>query len=124
VLQSDVDTPFVDHGDVVQRLLPYHIYQQPRDDLELLKGRKGKQKATDEDLKVHNEGIAYYLPSRRTAANHPCVETHFALECYGRYDRLRNRFRKAKSRTASVRTYLQSSYTIFDQFVVIASVRK
>lgn len=57
VLQPDVDTPFMDHADVVRRLLPYHIFQQPREDLELMMtGRKGKQKATDSDLKVEIRG--------------------------------------------------------------------
>lgn len=57
VLQPDVDTPFADHTDVVRRLLPYHIYQQPYDDLELLKPSKGKQKATTSDLKEEIKGI-------------------------------------------------------------------
>ncbi|KAF9450422.1 hypothetical protein P691DRAFT_810366 [Macrolepiota fuliginosa MF-IS2] len=82
MLQPDVDTPFVDHTDTVRRLLPYHIYQQPREDLELLKGRKGKQKATNADLEDNEE-------------------TRFALECYKRYHKLCGRFRKAKIRTAS-----------------------
>ncbi|KAJ3575083.1 hypothetical protein NP233_g1328 [Leucocoprinus birnbaumii] len=83
VLQPDVDTPFVDQADVVRRLLPYHIYYQPYDDLELLKGSKGKQKATDADLKAEIE------------------ETRFALECHKRYNKLRQRFRAARIRTAS-----------------------
>lgn len=54
VLQPDVDTPFTDHADAARRLLPFHIYQQPRDDLELLKRHKGKQKITNAD---HQEEI-------------------------------------------------------------------
>lgn len=59
VLQPDVDAPFTDQVDALQRLLPYHIYCQPHEDLELLKGRKGKQKATDADLKAEIEGIQF-----------------------------------------------------------------
>ena len=57
VLSPDVDEPFVDEIDVVKRLLPYHVFQMPREDLDvLLKGdgpyssRKGKRKATEEDI--------------------------------------------------------------------------
>ena len=53
----DVDTPFADAVDVVQRLLPYHVFQHPQEDLDAPPGpktaaasRKGKRKATDEDL--------------------------------------------------------------------------
>ena len=48
VLFPDVDSPFRDLEDVVDRLLPYHVYQHPRDDL--LKVGKGKQKATETDI--------------------------------------------------------------------------
>lgn len=50
VLQPDVETPFADAADVVRRLLPYHIFQHPAEDLHTLSGRKGKRKATEEDL--------------------------------------------------------------------------
>ncbi len=56
-LFPDVDEPFVDEVDVVKRLLPYHVFQLPREDLEVLlqngaihPSRKGKRKATEEDL--------------------------------------------------------------------------
>lgn len=58
VLQPDVETPFEDAQDVVNRLLPYHIFLQPKDDLRplidpcpsTLHSRKGKRKATEDDL--------------------------------------------------------------------------
>lgn len=50
VLQPDVETPFADAADVVRRLLPYHVFQHPAEDLHTLSGRKGKRKATEEDL--------------------------------------------------------------------------
>lgn len=58
VLHPDVETPFVDAQDVVDRLLPYHIFLHPKEDLRpltdpcpsTLHSRKGKRKATEEDL--------------------------------------------------------------------------
>ena len=56
-LFPDTDTPFEDEFDVVKRLLPFHIFQQPKEDLETLlrhghlnHSKKGKRKATEEDL--------------------------------------------------------------------------
>ena len=49
-LQPDTETPFVDAEDAVRRLLPYHIFQHSKEDLYTLTGRKGKRKATEEDL--------------------------------------------------------------------------
>jgi Conserved region of unknown function on GLTSCR protein len=57
-----VDTPFEDEYDVVKRLLPYHIYQQPRDDLQfILNGGKGKGKSVDRGLKTEIEGLPFLL---------------------------------------------------------------
>ena len=52
VLHPDVETPFVDAADVVRRLLPYHVYQHPLEDLLSITQPhgKGKRKATEEDL--------------------------------------------------------------------------
>ena len=52
MLNPDVESPFVDTIDVVNRLLPYHIFFQPKEDLvPLLRDRKGKTKAAEiEDL--------------------------------------------------------------------------
>ncbi|KAL0956552.1 hypothetical protein HGRIS_002689 [Hohenbuehelia grisea] len=78
VLQPDVDTPFTDAADVVKRLLPYHVYQQPQDDLEwLLNGGKGKRKATELEMEVS--------------------ETKFALGCHKRLKALKHRFRQAQT---------------------------
>ena len=42
----DVDTPFDDTEDVIRRLLPYHVLQQPAKDLqEVIFGPSGKGKA-------------------------------------------------------------------------------
>ena len=52
VLHPDVDNPFTSAADAVERLLPYHIYQHPLEDLFAFAhpNRKGKRKATEEDL--------------------------------------------------------------------------
>lgn len=58
VLYPDVDTPFEDQVDVVNRLLPYHIFQYPKHDLDIARGTKGKAKATEIDyLKEEIAGI-------------------------------------------------------------------
>lgn len=51
-LRPDIETPFQDQLDVVKRLLPYHVYQHPMEDLIPLAypAGKGKMKATEEDL--------------------------------------------------------------------------
>ncbi|KAH9985997.1 hypothetical protein BJV74DRAFT_845843 [Russula compacta] len=86
VLFPDVDTPFQDVEDAVDRLLPYHVFQHPREDL--LKVGKGKRKATEAEI-LQNE----------------LAETKFALECFKRRRALEERFRRAKmksgQRTAS-----------------------
>ncbi|KAI0047770.1 hypothetical protein FA95DRAFT_1661675 [Auriscalpium vulgare] len=73
-LFPDVETPFESPEDAVNRLLPYHIFQIPKEDL-----GKGKQKATEEDfLKLE------------------LAETKFALECFKRRRALETRFRRAR----------------------------
>lgn len=49
-LYPDADTPFEDEVDVVNRLLPYHVFQNPGQDLNSLRGLKGKTKMTEEDV--------------------------------------------------------------------------
>ncbi|KAI9507431.1 hypothetical protein F5148DRAFT_981427 [Russula earlei] len=81
VLFPDVDTPFRDIEDVVGRLLPYHVFQHPREDL--LKSGKGKRKATETEI----------LQSE-------LAETKFALECFKRRRALEERFRRARTKSA------------------------
>lgn len=47
-LFPDVDSPFRDMEDIVDRLLPYHVFQHPEEDL--LKAGKGKRKATETEI--------------------------------------------------------------------------
>lgn len=79
-LKPEVDTPFADVEDAVRRLLPYHIYQQPKGDLEKLISRKGKGKAEEVDLRSEIE------------------DTKFALECHKRKRALRDRLHSMRVR--------------------------
>jgi hypothetical protein len=63
VLYPDVDTPFADTIDILNRLLPYHVLQQPREDLDGVKSylkheskRKGKSRASGCEIKEEIEG--------------------------------------------------------------------
>ena len=52
VIFPDVDTPFTDTEDVIRRLLPYHVLQQPAKDLQevtLDPSGKGKSRAVGEN---------------------------------------------------------------------------
>lgn len=70
-LFPDTETPFEDEFDAVKRLLPFHIFQQPKEDLDMLRGHttypynspKGKRKATEEDLlREEIAGTSYTIP--------------------------------------------------------------
>ena len=56
VLYPNVDEPFTDVQDVIRRLLPYHVLQIPKEDLDamihrpLFSSKKGKSKATEADF--------------------------------------------------------------------------
>lgn len=90
VLNPDVDTPFQDEADVVKRLLPYHIFQQPKGDLDTVVYGKGKGKAVDYDLKAEVE------------------DTKFAIECHKRQEKLRARWRRILIRQGEVSGSLSS----------------
>ncbi|RPD74198.1 hypothetical protein L226DRAFT_464222 [Lentinus tigrinus ALCF2SS1-7] len=101
-LYPDVDNPFIDELDVVNRLLPYHVFQQPKEDLETLiqygtplPSRKGKRKATEEDLL--REEIA---------------DTKFALECWKRKRALERRFMKARVNTGKRASPADQGYVL------------
>ncbi|KAJ3988545.1 hypothetical protein F5890DRAFT_1491331 [Lentinula detonsa] len=81
VLNPDVESPFVDALDAVNRLLPYHVFLQPKEDLApLLRDRKGKTKASE-------------------AAD--IAEIKFSLECHRRRRKLEERFRKARVKSGA-----------------------
>ncbi|TDL24322.1 hypothetical protein BD410DRAFT_786438 [Rickenella mellea] len=80
-LYPDADAPFVDHMDVVSRLLPYHIFQHPKEDLETVSNIKGKGRMTDE------------LPDRDEI-----LGTKLAMKCWKRRQALQERFRRVRIR--------------------------
>ncbi|KAF9012378.1 hypothetical protein BDQ17DRAFT_1343778 [Cyathus striatus] len=80
ILHPDVDTPFADEEDVVNRLLPYHVVQHPQHDSIQSSFAKAKGKGKASELKREIE------------------ETEFALQCFKRREALRGRFRKIKIR--------------------------
>ncbi|KAI0789142.1 hypothetical protein C8Q75DRAFT_766657 [Abortiporus biennis] len=80
VLYPDVETPFKDAVDVVKRLLPYHVFQQPADDLnEITVRAKGKRKATEEDI-----------------LRQEIADTKFAIECWKRRAAIEKRFKRIR----------------------------
>ncbi|KAH9017054.1 hypothetical protein EDB85DRAFT_2017500 [Lactarius pseudohatsudake] len=91
VLFPDINTPFQDAGDVVDRLLPYHVFQHPREDL--LKANKGKRRATETEI----------LQSE-------LAETKFALECFKRQSALEERFRRARTKSGKRTAYDDQAY--------------
>lgn len=56
VTHPDMDSPFLDESDAIERLLPYHIFQQPRLDLLRATSGKGKEKAFETDWKKEIQG--------------------------------------------------------------------
>ena len=55
-LHPDVDSPFVDQLDVICRLLPYHLFQHPKEDLDAITTGKGKEKAVEQDWREEIRG--------------------------------------------------------------------
>ncbi|KAH9083376.1 hypothetical protein EDB83DRAFT_2328949 [Lactarius deliciosus] len=91
VLFPDINTPFQDVGDVVDRLLPYHVFQHPREDL--LKANKGKRRATETEI----------LQSE-------LAETKLALECFKRRSALEERFHRARTKSGKRTAYDDQAY--------------
>lgn len=92
VSHPDVDSQFVDEIDVIKRLLPYHIFQQPKEDLGSTISGKAKANVAEVDLK---EEI------RATKA---------ALECFKRREAIRDRWRKLKIRSGKRAAHDDQAY--------------
>ncbi|KAI0342118.1 hypothetical protein BDW22DRAFT_235856 [Trametopsis cervina] len=97
-----VDVPFADAQDAVRRLLPYHVFQQPREELRevlerplsVLRGfgsgsvkSKGKGRATEEEAEEERKLLLL---------REEVIETKFALDCWRRKRALERRFRRAR----------------------------
>ncbi|KAF7321607.1 Chloride channel protein [Mycena kentingensis (nom. inval.)] len=95
VLHPDTETPFADAYDATRRLLPYHVFCHPKEDL--VKDRKGKRKADDDEV----------------------AETKFALDCFRRKRKLEQRFRGARltpaKRPAPEELLLNMEQLVYDE---------
>jgi len=121
-LFPDVDTGFRDVEDAVDRLLPYHVFQHPRDDL-LKAGKKGKRKATETEI-LQNELAGAHRSPAQMAVLCPLPititisETKFALECFKRRRALDERFRCARTKSGKARQTprIASAFAVFFSF--------
>ena len=91
----------MDAVDVLNRLLPYHVFQQPAEDLQYISKDKGKRKATDDDLRdeIRGEDITFSLCFVVLLAT---PDTKFALECFKRRAKLEKRFREIRTKAGQV----------------------
>jgi len=107
VMFPDVDTPFADTEDVVRRLLPYHVLQQPAKDLlEVIFDPSGKGKAKAPHK--NEEGNEMDIEGARCVIWHTslplttCLDTKFMIEYYRRVRSLHRRFQQAKVESSQV----------------------
>ncbi len=98
VLQADVDSSFVDELDVINRLLPYHIFQQPKDDLMRLISGKGKEKEDCEEI-CGTKILILDFEHRFNAS----ADTKFALDCFKRRQKIVERWRKVLVKSGKVK---------------------
>ena len=105
VMFPEVDTPFTDTEDVVRRLLPYHVLQQPAKDLQEVifdPSGKGKARAVHEN-EVNVEGSWFILFSfRRRLTND--AGTKLTIEYYRRVRSLHRRFQQVKVKSSQVQS--------------------
>ena len=80
----DVDEPFTDKRDVVDRLLPYHIYQHPQKDFDAMHCSKGKGKATEANLLREELAGMLLLLQKVICSSHDRLQFRATLlnECY------------------------------------------
>jgi len=103
ISHPDVDSQFVDETDVIKRLLPYHIFQQPKEDLGPTISGKAKANVAEVDLKeeIRGEG-AFLIQFSDFLKRGPSLATKSALECFKRREAIRDRWRKLKIRSGKV----------------------
>lgn len=101
-LHPNTDAPFENAVDVVNRLLPYHIFLHPRESLDPVEGiHKGKRKITSHDLANEIKGMMDFS-LHKYPVSIVASETEFALECFKRQKRLEDRFRRARLKSGTV----------------------
>lgn len=102
VLHPDVDSPFADQLDVIRRLLPYHLFQYPKEDLDAITAGKGKEKAVEQDWREEIRGMQEQLNRHfYLLMYHPA--TRLALDIYKRRDAVRERWRRLNVRSGKVK---------------------
>ena len=97
ILFPDVNTPFQDVGDVVDRLLPYHVFQHPKADL--LVANKGKRRASETEILQSELAGIFSSCTESVPLLMVYSETNFALECFKRRNALDERFRRARTKS-------------------------
>lgn len=103
ISHPDVDSQFVDETDVIERLLPYHIFQQPKEDLGSTISGKATANPAEVDLKEEIRGKGAFLTQFPDFLKPGLsLATKSALECLKRREAIRDRWRKLKIRSGKV----------------------
>lgn len=101
-LAPDVATPFSSAQDVVERLLPYHVWQAPeRDLLTAMDGRLASEHPPEE------RSLSFHVPYKRKRGEHtedtlhlpPFPSTEYTLSVYARRAALLQRFSAIQTRS-------------------------
>ncbi|KZV95178.1 hypothetical protein EXIGLDRAFT_766444 [Exidia glandulosa HHB12029] len=101
-LYPDTDTPFLSETDKVHRLLPYHVFQQHKQDIDRITNYSDPHDPEPRDPQLAElqgtfRNPPYALQTRLKA----CLsETRFAIDCHKRFRALRKRFRDIRTRDA------------------------
>lgn len=115
VLKLDAETPFQDAVDVVRRLLPWHVFQHPSEELDYIvstgRSLKGKGKEKEKPLPAHLQAVALenagkfsvHPPYPLQQLNSlPITETELALDLHRQTRALKERLREIRTREAKV----------------------
>ncbi|WFD42329.1 hypothetical protein MPSI1_000971 [Malassezia psittaci] len=106
ILKPDVTTPFRDAQDVLDRLLPYHVWQAPEKDL--LTAMEARWTPPDD---VHDWPVTFHVPYKRKRAQDECAEdtlylptfptTEYSLSVYRRRAALIKQFAALQTRVGT-----------------------
>ena len=100
ISHPDVDSQFVDETDVIKRLLPYHIFQQPKEDLtSTISGKAKANVAEKEEIRGKRAFLTRFSDFLKRGLS---LATKSALECFKRREAIRDRWRKLKIRSGKV----------------------
>jgi len=122
ISHPDVDSQFVDETDVIKRLLPYHIFHQPKEDLSSTISGRAKANLVEVNLKEEIRGKAPVLTKFSDLLKRGLsLATKSALKCFKRREAIRDRWRKLKIRSGKVRLPRTLPSLSFDAFFVISA---